>query len=250
MNGAARIVAIRSRRFGMTRVAMIAGTAHAKLESSGITDCPDNPTRAHRAIDEECRAREIARVLHQDDEQEQDQDLRQEDDDAADARDHAVDDEALEHAVRRRLARPRADAADTRVDEIHERRRPREHRLEHDRHRQHEQDGRRPRPIDPIDEPRRAASRRPEPGDSTRASVARTQRVAVPRLGRERRLGAEQRRRAPPRARLSLRRCTTCVPRASASISSRSASDAMQVDARRRAIARRARPPPRRSSGQ
>ena len=38
MNGAARIVAMRSRRFGMTRVAMIEGTAQAKLDSSGITD--------------------------------------------------------------------------------------------------------------------------------------------------------------------------------------------------------------------
>ena len=44
MNGAARIVAIRSRRLGITRVAMIAGTAHAKLDSNGITDCPDKPT--------------------------------------------------------------------------------------------------------------------------------------------------------------------------------------------------------------
>ncbi len=38
MNGAAKIVAMRSRRFGMTRVAMIDGTAHAKLDNSGITD--------------------------------------------------------------------------------------------------------------------------------------------------------------------------------------------------------------------
>ncbi len=38
MNGAARIVAMRSRRFGITRVAMIDGTAHAKLDSSGIMD--------------------------------------------------------------------------------------------------------------------------------------------------------------------------------------------------------------------
>ena len=58
MNGAARIVAIRSRRFGITRVAMIAGTAHAKLDSSGITDWPDNPTeRIARSTRNAARAR-------------------------------------------------------------------------------------------------------------------------------------------------------------------------------------------------
>ena len=44
MNGAARIVAILSRLFGMTRVAMIPGTAQAKLEIIGIIDWPDKPT--------------------------------------------------------------------------------------------------------------------------------------------------------------------------------------------------------------
>ncbi len=66
MNGAAMIVEMRSRRFGMTRVAMIDGTAQAKLDSSGITDCPDRPDAAHRAVDEERRTRKVARVLQED----------------------------------------------------------------------------------------------------------------------------------------------------------------------------------------
>ena len=44
MNGAAKIVAIRSRRFGMTRVAMMPGTAQAKLEIIGMIDWPERPT--------------------------------------------------------------------------------------------------------------------------------------------------------------------------------------------------------------
>ena len=51
MNGAAMMVAIRSRRFGMTRVAMMPGTAQAKLEIIGMIDCPDKPTeRIARSI--------------------------------------------------------------------------------------------------------------------------------------------------------------------------------------------------------
>ena len=51
MNGAARIVAIRSRRLGMTRVAMMPGTAQAKLDTIGMIDCPERPTeRITRSI--------------------------------------------------------------------------------------------------------------------------------------------------------------------------------------------------------
>jgi len=38
------IVAIRSRRLGITRDAIMPGTAQAKLEIIGIIDWPDNPT--------------------------------------------------------------------------------------------------------------------------------------------------------------------------------------------------------------
>ena len=44
INGAAMIVAILSRRLGITRVAMMPGTAHAKLEIIGMIDWPDKPT--------------------------------------------------------------------------------------------------------------------------------------------------------------------------------------------------------------
>ena len=46
--GAARIVAIRSRRSGITRVAMMPGTAQAKLDSIGMKDWPDRPTERIR----------------------------------------------------------------------------------------------------------------------------------------------------------------------------------------------------------
>jgi hypothetical protein len=44
ISGAIMIVAMRSRRFGIVRVAMMPGTAHAKLESSGMNARPDSPT--------------------------------------------------------------------------------------------------------------------------------------------------------------------------------------------------------------
>ena len=102
--------------------------------------------------------------------------------------------------------------ADAGIDEIDERRRPREHGLKHDEHQRDQQRGRRPRPIDPVDEPRRL---RHDTG--ARRLDARQRRahprVAAARLGRERRLGAEQlgargrerRRRPAARARASAR---------------------------------------------
>ena len=51
MNGAASMVAMRSRRLGITRVAMMPGTAQAKLDTIGMIDCPDKPTeRITRSI--------------------------------------------------------------------------------------------------------------------------------------------------------------------------------------------------------
>ena len=44
ISGAIMIVAMRSRRFGIVRVAMMPGTAQAKLESSGMNARPDSPT--------------------------------------------------------------------------------------------------------------------------------------------------------------------------------------------------------------
>ncbi len=45
INGATRIVVNRSRRFSITRVAMMPGIAHANDDNSGINDLPLNPTR-------------------------------------------------------------------------------------------------------------------------------------------------------------------------------------------------------------
>ena len=45
MNGAIMMVASRSRRLSMLRVAMMPGIAHANEESSGMNDRPERPTR-------------------------------------------------------------------------------------------------------------------------------------------------------------------------------------------------------------
>ena len=87
---------------------------------------------AHDAVHQERRARHVAEVFEQQDEQEQDQDLRQEDDHAADAGDHPVLDEALQQAGRQRVVRHGAERIEAGRDQIHQRLRPGEHRLEHD----------------------------------------------------------------------------------------------------------------------
>ena len=46
MRGATRIVANRSRRFSMTRVAMMPGTAQATDDNIGMNDLPLRPQRA------------------------------------------------------------------------------------------------------------------------------------------------------------------------------------------------------------
>ncbi len=44
ISGAIMMVARRSRRFGIVRVAMMPGTAQAKLDRSGMNARPDRPT--------------------------------------------------------------------------------------------------------------------------------------------------------------------------------------------------------------
>src|SRR5262249_58592522 len=57
ISGATRIVAKRSRRFSITRVAMIPGTAQATDDSSGMNDLPLRPARdMSRAIKKAARA--------------------------------------------------------------------------------------------------------------------------------------------------------------------------------------------------
>ncbi len=93
------IVAMRSRRFGIVRVAMMPGIAQAKLDSSGMNARPERPTRSHQPVEQVRGARQVAAVLEREDEEEQDQDLRQEHEHAADARDDAVDEQAAQRAV-------------------------------------------------------------------------------------------------------------------------------------------------------
>ena len=57
MSGATRIVAKRSRRFSMVRVAMMPGTAHANDDSIGMNDLPESPhQRSRRSIRNAARA--------------------------------------------------------------------------------------------------------------------------------------------------------------------------------------------------
>ena len=44
ISGATMMVAIRSRMFGIVRVAMMPGTAHAKLDRRGMNARPERPT--------------------------------------------------------------------------------------------------------------------------------------------------------------------------------------------------------------
>ena len=91
MNGAIRMVAMRSRLLSMVRVAMMAGTAQAYAESSGMKLLPFSPTRDMVLVGDDRRARQVAGVFQNADDQEQQQNLRQEDQHRAGSLPHAVD---------------------------------------------------------------------------------------------------------------------------------------------------------------
>ena len=95
ISGAIMMVARRSRGFWMVRVAMIPGMAQAKLDSKGMNARPDRPDAAHHPIEQECGARQVARILEHQNEEEQDDDLRQKHQHAADPGEHAVDEQVL-----------------------------------------------------------------------------------------------------------------------------------------------------------
>ena len=94
----------------MVRVAMIPGTAQAKLDSKGMKARPDRPGVAHQPVHQEGGADHVAGRFEHQDEQEQDQDLRQEDDHRADPGEQAVDDQRAQQAVGQRVADRVADA--------------------------------------------------------------------------------------------------------------------------------------------
>ena len=75
---------------------MMPGTAQAKLDSRGMKAVPDSPTRCEQPIHQQRSPRHVATVFEQGDKKEQNGDLRQEDEHAADAGDEAIDDEALQ----------------------------------------------------------------------------------------------------------------------------------------------------------
>ena len=54
-------------------VAMMPGTAQAKLDSSGMNERPDSPTPRIKRSSRKCTARQIARVFQGQNEEEQDQ---------------------------------------------------------------------------------------------------------------------------------------------------------------------------------
>ena len=136
---------------------------------------------AHDPVHQEGRAGHVAEVLQQDDEEEQDQDLRQEDDHAADAGDHPVLEEAVQQVGQRRGLDQGAEPGEAVRISVHQRPRPGEHRLEH-----HEQHGEQDRPGRPPDA---AARRRPcavqrsgSPGARTAARRMRSASRWAPRI--------------------------------------------------------------------
>ena len=90
MNGAMRIVASRSFRLSIVRVAIMPGMAQAKELSSGMKLLPCSPTRDSKPVHQERRPRQVAAILQYRQEQEQQRDLRHEDHHRADAGENAV----------------------------------------------------------------------------------------------------------------------------------------------------------------
>ena len=91
ISGAMRMVASRSRRFSMTRVAMMPGTAQANDDKQRNKRLAAQPHAGHQPVHQERGPGHVAAVLQERDEEKQNQYLRQEDHDGADAANHAVD---------------------------------------------------------------------------------------------------------------------------------------------------------------
>ena len=107
------------------------GMAQAKLDRRGIKARPCRPAAAHDAVHQESRARHVPEILQEQDEQEQDHDLGQEDDDAADAGNHTVLQEAQQEAGRQPCSHEGAEGLEATRDRVHQRLRAGEDRLEH-----------------------------------------------------------------------------------------------------------------------
>ena len=88
----------------MTRVDMIAGMAQAWADKQRHERLARQPDAVHQAIHDERRAGHVAGVFQQRQHEEQQADLRQEHQHAADAADQPVGDEAVEIARRQPAA--------------------------------------------------------------------------------------------------------------------------------------------------
>ena len=116
------------------------GIAQAKLDSSGMNARPDSPTLAITPVHQERRADHVAARLEHEDEEEQDQDLRQEHDHRTDAFDHAIDQQRAEQRIGHFGGQEPLQCGEARIDRVHERLCPAEHRLEHQEHDREQQD--------------------------------------------------------------------------------------------------------------
>ena len=125
------MVASRSRQLVIVRAAMMPGMAQAKLDNSGMNERPERPTVPIRRSSRKAAPGEVARILKGQDEEEQDQDLRQEDQYAADSGDDAIDQQAAQNRIRHLHAEKAAERFDAALDQLHRQTGPAEHRLEH-----------------------------------------------------------------------------------------------------------------------
>ena len=89
------------------------------------------PGAAHDPVHEKGGAGHVAEIFEQQDEQEQRQDLRQEDEDAADPGDDAITEKAQQPSLGKDGGGPHGQRVETAFDQLHRRLRPGEHRLEH-----------------------------------------------------------------------------------------------------------------------
>ena len=92
---------------------------------------PDRPDGAHHPVEQKRRARQVSRILEQQDEKEQDDDLRQKHQHAADPRQHAVDEQILQQAGRHRRRQPIAERGNAEFDLIHRQLCPGKHGLKY-----------------------------------------------------------------------------------------------------------------------
>ena len=89
------------------------------------------PGAAHDPVHQEGGPGHVAEIFEQQDEQEQRQDLRQEDEDAADPGDDPVTDKAQQPSLGKDGSGPHGQPVEGALNQLHRRLRPGEHRLEH-----------------------------------------------------------------------------------------------------------------------